>query len=486
MNSTFVAPLYDDPVLAQDRARAGNMGTPWLLVMVSVFVAAALWFTGKGQLLRMAIPAMATLTAIAFYLTQPVLYVQYALWVWFLTPLARRIVDWRFDYAEPNLVLITPLLVSAVAVLSLVVPSKSGRGRIPAAFVLCGGAIAYGFIVGMVLHPSAETVYGLFNWFCPMLLGLLLFLNWQQYEEYRSAICKTFLCAALVLGLYGIYQYFSPPAWDRYWLENVMVGGQNESFGQPEAFQIRVWSTSNSPGPFANVMMAALLVICVLRSSWKLPAVVAGYLSLLLSLVRTTWLSWMIGLFVLLKKSQPRVIAGVLALLILMGACLLPFANDPRLASVLGDRAKTLSDLGHDESFGARLDMYRVLALDVVDHPFGYGLSNKTTSQDMAIDSGILSMLFSLGWLGSLLFAAGAASLLLKDGAGNKQPDPFLVVCRAVIIAFFAQLIGGNIFIGINGALFWLFAGASLAGLSWNSLQADRAFEMGVVLPEGN
>jgi hypothetical protein len=233
-------------------------------------------------------------------------------------------------------------------------------------------------------------------------------------------------------------------------------------------------------------MMAALLVICVLRSSWKLPAVVAGYLSLLLSLVRTTWLSWMIGLFVLLKKSQPRVIVGVLALLILMGACLLPFANDPRLASVLGDRAKTLSDLGHDESFGARLDMYRVLALDVSDHPFGYGVSNKTTSQDMAIDSGILSMLFSLGWLGSLLFGAGALSLLMKDGADWRQSDPFLVVCRAVIIALFAQLIGGNIFIGINGALFWLFSGASLAGLSWNSLQGDRAFEMVAVPPEGN
>ena len=41
---------------------------------------------------------------------------------------------------------------------------------------------------------------------------------------------------------------------------------------------------------------------------------------------------------------------------------------------MIGDRLNTFSDLGHDESYGARLDLYRMLAGDAMHHPFGYGL----------------------------------------------------------------------------------------------------------------
>ena len=441
---------------------------PFGAVLVAVFgvlVITALWVSGRDQLLRIAIPAMTMVTGLALYFIRPILYVRYCLWVWFLAPLARRIVDWRFGYTEPNLVLIAPLLVSALAGLTLVIPSRRQNSRIPAAFVLCGGAIVYGFIVGMVLHPSGETLYGLCNWLCPILIGLHLFLNWQFYEEHRAAICKTYLWAVLLLGLYGIYQYFAPPVWDRSWLENVRRDVLDPSFGQPEPFQVRVWSTMNSPGPFANVMLAGLLVLFAVRSSWKLPATIAGYLSLLLSLVRTTWLSWFVGFFVLLRKSRPHVIARALALIVLLGVCLLPLVKDPHVANVLGDRLKTFSDVSHDESFGERLNMYGILAIDVLNHPFGNGVSNKTTSHDMPIDSGILSMLYSLGWLGSLLFTAGVASLFIKGRCALRaEADPFMAACRAVIIAILAQIVGGNIFVGVNGTIFWAFAGTYLAG----------------------
>ena len=470
MSGSLTAPLYEDLSLSQGHTRGA--GAAYFAAVISGLAVAALWLTGRAELLRMAIPAMALVTGAVLYFTRPLLYIQYSLWVWFLAPLIRRIVDWRFGYAEPNFVLVAPLLVSAVAALTLLIPSRRGDTRIPAAFVLCGTAIFYGFIVGMVLHPSGETVYGLFNWLCPMLFGLHLFLSWRQYEAHRSAISKTFLWGVLILGVYGIYQYLSPPAWDRFWLENVMIGGQNESFGQPEPFQVRVWSTMNSPGPFANVMLAGLLVLFTVRSAWKLPATVAGYLSLLLSLVRTTWLSWLIGFFVFLRKSKPRVIARTLALIIVLAACLLPAMNDPRVATVLGDRVKTLSDVGSDESFSARLGMYQILALDVANHPFGYGVSNQKESEDMAIDSGILSLLYSLGWLGALLFAVGVASLLMGNRLAWREGDHFVALSQAFLVALLAQIIGGNIFVGINGIFFWLFSATYLAG----SMQ-DAAWE---------
>jgi hypothetical protein len=455
------APAYPGIVLAGNRSATRNSGLG-LAIGLSLLVVGALWFGGQGQLLRMALPAMAMLVAVVLYASRPILYVRYSLWVWFLAPLARRIVDWRFGYTDPNVVLLAPFLVAGIAGLTLLRPSQRTNTRIPDGFVLCGTAILYGFIVGLVLRPSAETVFGLLNWSCPMLFGLHLYLNWRHYEQHREAISKSFLQGVLVLGLYGIYQFFLPPGWDRYWLENASLNSLNPSFGQPESLLVRVWSSMNSPGPFANTMMVGLLLLFIIRSPLRLPAAVAGYLSFLLSAVRTAWLSWIIGLMLVLKSARPRIVVRVSLSIILLLACLLPALSDPRLASVIGDRVKTFTDLGHDESFGARTEMYRVLVNDALSNPFGHGLKNLEIAHGIAVDSGILILVFSLGWFGSAFFAAGVLSFFLQKEHPQEKSDEFSRAGKAVMIAILAQLVSGNIFVNVTGAMFWIFAGMYL------------------------
>ena len=99
---------------------------------------AALWFSGHSQLLRVAIPAAAFFVGVVLYFSAPIRYVEYSLWLWFLTPLVRRLVDWRFGYTEPNMVLLAPLLVSSVAGLTSVLPRSRANSRLPPAFILCG------------------------------------------------------------------------------------------------------------------------------------------------------------------------------------------------------------------------------------------------------------------------------------------------------------------------------------------------------------
>ncbi len=454
---------YQQVILADNRSTARNSGL-MLTAGLALLVVGALWFGGKGQMLRIALPAMAMLVAVVLHASRPILYVQYTLWVWFLTPLVRRIVDWHFEYTDPNFVLLAPFLVSGVAGLTLLRPGIRLSARVPVAFTLCASAIVYGFIVGMVVHPSGETVYGLVNWLCPLLFGLHLFLNWHHYSEYRAAITKTFLWGVLILGLYGIYQFFLPPAWDSYWLDNVQYQAVNPSFGQAEALAVRVWSTVNAPGPFANIMMVGLLLLLVVRSPLKLPAAVAGYLSFLLSGVRAAWLSWIIGFLLILKNARPRVVVRVFVSVILLLVCLLPLVGDPRVSSVVGDRVKTFTDLGHDDSFSGRMNMYRTLASEAVENPFGFGLSNMTmTQQGTPIDSGFLTAFFSLGWLGTLLFAIGTLSLFLGRPQNLDKGDEFAGASRAIMIAMVAQLVSGNIFTGINGAVFWIFVGLDLS-----------------------
>ena len=439
---------------------------------------AGLWLAGNGQLLRAGIPATAAFFGLFLYLRHPILYVQYALWVWFMAPLARRVVDLRFGWMEPNFILLAPLMVSAIAGLTLIRRPDKGAGGIPAAFVLCGTAILYGLVVGALLRPSADTAYAFLNWFCPLLFGLHLYMNWPQYQQYSRAISRTFLWAVLVVGVYGIYQFLRPPTWDCFWLENIRVGSPGSSFGVPEPLLVRVWSTINAPGPFANVMMVGLLLLFGVRSALKLPAAVAGYISLLLSAVRSAWLGWVVGLFWILKDASSRVIVRLVFSIMVLAVCLLPVVSQPNLATLITTRLETFSDLGHDESFGARAKMYRLLTNDALSDPFGGGLNNQEVARGMALDSGLLTLVFSMGWLGSALFAAGLGSLFLQKGQALEKRDEFLSVGKAAMIAILAQVVGGNVFVSVTGVMLWMLAGMYLAAHKYHACAAMSGVEI--------
>jgi hypothetical protein len=158
------------------------------------------------------------------------------------------------------------------------------------------------------------------------------------------------------------------------------------------------------------------------------------------------------------------VIARLVLSIVLLLACLLPVVSEPRLASVIGDRIKTFTDLGHDESFDTRLDMYRVLVDDAIHDPFGQGIKNPVLAHGMAIDSGILTVFFSLGWLGSALFGAGIISLFFEKGRQVETNDEFLRVGKAAMIAILSQTVGGNVFVSVIGVTFWSLTGMYMAG----------------------
>lgn len=469
------AGTYTGLDLPEVRSPGARLG-PKIVAVLCVAGLAGLALAGAAALLRLAIPTAAAALALVLYRTHPVGYVKYTLWVWFLTPFLRRVVDWHFGFAEPNFILLSPFLVSGVVVLAYLSRDSNAWEHIPSAFVLCLVAIGYGFAIGMLLKPSAEIGFGLLNWTCPLLFGLYLYQNWDRYEQYREAVGRTFILGVLVLGVYGALQFFSPPAWDTAWLENVQRTA-GASFGQPEALQIRVWSTMNAPGPFANTMLMALLFFFATRSAWKLPSAIAGYTSFLLSAVRTAWLSWVIGLAWILKSAKPRVLVRVLVSGGLLLVCLIPLTTDSRISRVVSDRLDTFSDLKHDDSFGARLEMYRILTRDAIENPFGQGLQMTETLHGIAVDSGILLMLFAMGWVGSALFLIGVLCIFVRGASLSAKRDEFMVVAKAGMIAIIAQLIGGNIFVGVSGAMFWIYAGLYLAANKYHSNGAEAVYD---------
>ena len=62
------------------------------------------------------------------------------------------------------------------------------------------------------------ATYDLANWVYPLLIGFHIMVNARDYPEYRDVLLSTFMWGMLVMGLYGVVQYFVMPQWDVLWM----------------------------------------------------------------------------------------------------------------------------------------------------------------------------------------------------------------------------------------------------------------------------
>jgi hypothetical protein len=468
---------------------SGSVASVWIAGAATILVAVALFAAGKGALLRCTVPAGATLIAVALYFRRPTGYLHFTLWTWFLAPLVRRVIDYRFGFEEPNFVLLAPLLVSSVAGISLLRERDRAHPSQLVPFLLCAAGILYGFAVGLVrwrfyaasiASPPGEIVFGLFNWLAPLLLGLHIYLRWESYQKQKEAIQKSFLYAVLFLGAYGIFQELLPPSWDIYWLQYMITTLNDMSFGRPEAMQLRIWSTLNAPAPFASFLMVGLLITLSRESRLKLPAMVCGVLSLLLTLIRTAWLTCLIAILAGAKFGPRKVfmrLALVLAAAVVSIALLMQI---PDLSAVIGDRVSTFSDLKEDISAQDRLNMYSYLAVDLTQNPVGIGLNNSTMYDGYALDSGFFRLFLNMGFVGGALFLLGACRITWGALRSPDNEDPFLANNKGITIAFLFQMVGGEVFTGLTGALLWIVLGSCLASAAAYR-QSSPEFETPVI-----
>ena len=88
-----------------------------------------------------------------------------------------------------------------------------------------------------------ETAYPVrVGYTCPRCgIGGILDVQYD-YAAIRRILTRTFVTGGLVMGLYGLIQFFYLPEWDVYWLENAGMDSQ----GLPFPGLIRVFSTMNS------------------------------------------------------------------------------------------------------------------------------------------------------------------------------------------------------------------------------------------------
>ncbi|AOK31383.1 MULTISPECIES: glucose-6-phosphate isomerase [Burkholderia] len=435
----------------------------------------------QGALLTYAFPCIAVAAGLWLYFRSPARYVGFIWWIWFLSPEVRRLADWsRGAYVPTSLIQIAPLAVTMIACFGLLRHHRvlAERRGLPVLPILLG--IAYAYFVGIVSSGLLAATYDLANWLYPVLIGFHITVHARNYPLYRATILSTFIWGMLVMGIYGAVQFFVMPNWDALW----MIGSQMNSQGDPVPYGVRVFSTMNSSGPFAFVMMGALVFMFAATERVRWIAGAAGFVSFMLCLVRSAWGGWAIALLIQLVKSSNRARMRIIGGAIVLGALCLPILTAGPIGDRLGQRLQSILSLKDDRSYDDRNKFFAAFAQTAFTDVEGEGLgatgaSTKLSSDSGGLgkygsfDSGVMNVPFVLGWPGTLLYLCGLVWLLVRAvrASFRLRGDKFATACLSLCLSIFAMLVFTNSFIGTGGLLLYTSVFSILSAAHWQKLQ---------------
>ena len=423
----------------------------------------------QAGLLRLAFPALSlAIGAFLLWRSKPH-YVGLTFWLWFVTPFLGRMADYQSGYTPANPVEIAPYLVAGLAGIPLLANLRclTDRGTVPYACALA--AIFYGAVFGLVTLPLFNVLRALLNWLVPVIFGLFIYQNREFYPEFRRVIEKSFLYGVLILGAYGIYQFFVLPEWDRGWMLHV----QMNSFGEIDPMKTRAFSTMNAPAIFAAAMATGLLLLFNSKQKLRLLAAACGFVSLIMTLSRSSWLSLVAGGAYLLFRLGMRARVNFAIASLACIAFMLAATQVPGVDEVVETRMRTFSQPSQDVSYLARIEGHQRALREIAEEPWGEGIgstdtNHNTEGDDDMIgphDSTLLEFLYSLGWVGTFIYLLGLGYLLFQVIRRSRR-DPFVLASHAILIGFVAQSMLNSVMLGVLGFMVWTFASMSLAAAS--------------------
>jgi hypothetical protein len=460
---------------------SGTPKKPHLAWVFSVFILtnALLVFSPPARAAIVVYPMSSFLLSLFVVKRSRAAFVSFICWLWLLTPFVRRVVEWRTG-GTSIVILLAPYVAMSVAALALVprLALVVTRRTMPLLFAL--GAVCYGVVVGILHFHFSGLPQAVVAWAMPPIFALFLFAERVEHESIHKSFELAMVAGLFVIGAYGIYQFFLLPDWDSQW----MIQSDLQSIGLPEPFQVRVFSTMNSPQVFAAFCAVGLLI--ALRSHLKIRylAVPAGFIALVLSLSRTAWLGLTVGIVYLFCKitNQQRVRIVAVA-----GCCLvfsLAAMQVPEVNTIVTMRLSSLTDPQHDSSYEARAHDYNAVVQTMIEDPFGHGLSADGDTSDQSAqanavsqqDSSIAASLLSLGMLGSAIFALGL--LVLGFGIFTKHGTVASIGVRATLLSIAIEAPFNNVVSGPVGFLLWCCVGLCIAECELMRLQrSDQSHE---------
>ena len=75
---------------------------------------------GADSIIRLIFPLASLAVGLFLYAQYSILYIGFTWWLWFLTPLLSRIIDYRSGWDPSRLILVAPYLVTLITIITLV------------------------------------------------------------------------------------------------------------------------------------------------------------------------------------------------------------------------------------------------------------------------------------------------------------------------------------------------------------------------------
>ncbi|MGF6758815.1 hypothetical protein [Paraburkholderia sp. GAS42] len=444
---------------AKKKRHIGPVSVPAGMFLV-MFV---MCFMHMGRMVELFYPAAAVLIALWLYRVHPAHYLGFTCWVFFLSAELRRIGDFFAGGFNPvSTIMVAPLACAAISGLALITDMKilGQRRAMPLALVL--SALLYTWLIGVTRAGFSAATFALATAIFPALVGFRMVATWREYPDYQRVLLNTFIFGAILMGVYGIYQFISPPPWDVFW--HVASGMTSE--GEPVPFGLRISSTMNSSGPFANTALVCILMALAGKGKLRVAASIA-LPALMFTSVRSAWGGLLLGLIypvmMLDGRSRMRLIAGIVACVVIC----LPVTMIDEVSKNFGSRLGTVQNLGEDNSYQVRAAMYSSFMTRALTDISGQGFGTTGTASKLAdngseviavLDSGLMEVPYTMGWPGTLLYVAGIATLITRAFAASRaRPhDRFAVSGVGIAVAIVAMMIFSNTLAGMTGMFFFI------------------------------
>ncbi len=396
----------------------------------------------------------------------------------------RRLVDFYINGAFNPLspISLTPLIVSALLLLPAFGRFHLLNARTRNVAMLLMVALAHGMAVGLI-NVGIGAVYSLGEWMAGF--GAFLFAATAPVSaKTTDRWLKSCGYAALLVAIYGWYQYLTIPPWDAFWVTEVKFVGY---LGQLRPTEMSVFSTMHERGPCASFLAWAAIPM-ILHARWR---ILGGWLTvaLLFSVVLLTLSRSMFIIVGLIAILQPALSKGRGLGRVLFLAILLVFGASFGLQQMPGSeritkRFDTMKDMQNDGSFKGRLSIFTTGVPWVAQHPLGLGLGSSGFgagrmgggAKEGFCDSGYIEVFSQFGWIGGLAFFGAMAQIWSELSRRIRMGgrDPFLFTGRVVLLGSLAFLWVGNIFGGFS--LFWVFLGISVNRLTLPVAQPEPQY----------
>ncbi|MEL7039686.1 MAG: O-antigen ligase domain-containing protein, partial [Cyanobacteria bacterium J06592_8] len=211
-----------------------------------------------------------------------------------------------------------------------------------------------------------------------------------------------------------------------------------------------------------------LILLLTVDGILPYPIASVGFLTFLLSRARAAWLGWLLGMIAFIPSLKANIQMRITVSLLIATLLIIPLASIEPFSTTISSRLESFSSIENDRSLEERSEGYSESLDEALSQFLGKGMGTKENA--LGNDSGIMKILFSLGWFGTLPYLGGVLLLLMTVFQSfQKRFDAFISAAFSIAFGVFAQIGFNPIMEASIGMIFWGFLGIGMAGHKYHS-----------------